>query len=68
MISFKDKKCRTNELYYNNKILKIADYIKLLNCFFIKSIMSKLCPKKQVKLILIQLDMLLQTAIIFIIF
>ena len=29
IISFKDKSYPTNELYYNNKILKIADYIKL---------------------------------------
>ena len=28
----------TNELYYKNKIVKTADYIKLLNCLFIKSI------------------------------
>ena len=41
MISFKDKNYPTNELYYNNKILKITDYIKLLNCLFVKSILSK---------------------------
>ena len=40
IISFKDKNYPTNELYYNNKILKIADYIKLLNCLFVKSILS----------------------------
>ena len=39
IISFKDKNYPTNELYYNNKILKIADYIKLLNCLFVKSIL-----------------------------
>ena len=37
--SFKNKN-PTNELYYINKILKIANYIKLLNCLFIKSILS----------------------------
>ena len=40
IISFKDKNYPTNELYYNNKILKITDYIKLLNCLFVKSILS----------------------------
>ena len=39
IISFKDKNYPTNELYYNNKILKV--YIKLLNCLFVKSILSK---------------------------
>ena len=67
IISFKDKNYPTNELYYNNKIVKTSDYIKLLNCLFVKSILSnnhlpifdlKLCSKKQVKLILIQLNML----------
>ena len=68
IISFKDKNYPTNELYYNNKILKIADYIKLLNCLFVKSILlNNHLPifenlvKKQVKLILIQLDMLSKT-------
>ena len=28
-------------MYHNNKILKIADYIKLLNCLFVKNILSK---------------------------
>ena len=32
IISFQDKNYPTNEFYYNNKILKIAHYIKLLNC------------------------------------
>ena len=40
IISFKDKNYPTNELYYNNKILKITDYIKLLHCLFVKSILS----------------------------
>ena len=39
IISFKDKNYPTNELYYNKKILKIADYIELLNCLFVKSIL-----------------------------
>ena len=40
IISFKDKNYPTNELYYNNKIVKTSDYIKLLNCLFVKSILS----------------------------
>ena len=39
IINFKDKNYPTNELYYN-KILKTANYIKLLNCLFVKSILS----------------------------
>ena len=39
IISFKDKNYPTNELYCNKKILKIADYIELLNCLFVKSIL-----------------------------
>ena len=39
IISFKDKNYPTNEFYYNKKILKIADYIELLNCLFVKSIL-----------------------------
>ena len=38
IISFKDENYPINELYYNNKTLKIPDYIKLLNCLFVKSI------------------------------
>ena len=38
IISFKDKNYPTNELY--NKILKTADFIKLFNCLFVKSILS----------------------------
>ena len=65
IISFKDKNYPINELYYKNKILKITDYTKLLNCLFAKSILLKNhlpifenVLKKQVKLILIQLGML----------
>ena len=39
IITFKDKNYPTNELYHN-KILKTADFIKLLNCLFVKSILS----------------------------
>ena len=39
IINFKDKNYPTNELYYN-KILKTTNYIKLLNCLFVKSILS----------------------------
>ena len=41
IISFKDKIYPTNELYYNNKILKITDQTKLLKCLFAKSILLK---------------------------
>ena len=68
IISFKDKNNPTSKLCYINKVLKIADYIKLLNCLFIKNMLSNNhLPifvnlfKKQVKLILTQLDMLPQT-------
>ena len=30
-----------NELYRSNKILKIADYINLLNCLFVKDVISQ---------------------------
>ena len=32
IINFKNNECNVNELYETNKILKITDYIKLLNC------------------------------------
>ena len=34
IINFKNNDCSVNKLYKSNKILKIADYIKLLNCLF----------------------------------
>ena len=40
IINFKDKHYPANELYLDNKILKISDYIKLSNCLFIKDILS----------------------------
>ena len=64
-ISFKDKNYPTNELYCNKKIFKNTDYIKLLNCLFVKSILSnnhlpifEKLFKKASELILIQLGML----------
>ena len=69
IISFKDENYPPNELYFNDKTLKISDCVKLSNCLYTcKSILLhnqlqylKISSKKQVKLILIQLDMLLQT-------
>ena len=36
IISFQDRNYPINELYCNNKIVKIVDYIKLLDCLFYK--------------------------------
>ena len=38
-----------NELYKTNKILKIADYIKLLNCLFVRDVIaqSTIAPLQQ---------------------
>ena len=36
IINFKNNEYNVNELYKTNKILKIADYIKLLNCLFVR--------------------------------
>ena len=38
IINFKNNEYNVNELYKTNKILKIADYIKLLNCLFVRDI------------------------------
>ena len=40
IINFKDKNHPANELYHDNKILKIFDYIKLSNCLFVRKILS----------------------------
>ena len=39
IINFKDKSYPTNELLFDNKILKICNYIKLSNCLFIKNLL-----------------------------
>ena len=41
IINFKEYDYPTNDLYHESKILKIEDYIKLLNCFFVKDVLEK---------------------------
>ena len=36
IINFKPKNHPVSELYKSNEILKLTDYIKLLNCIFVK--------------------------------
>ena len=38
IINFKPKNHPVSELYKSNEILKLTDYIKLLNCLFVKDI------------------------------
>ena len=40
IINFKPKNHPASELYKSNKILKLTDYIKLLNCMFVKDTLS----------------------------
>ena len=37
----KNNECNVNELYKTNKILKIANYIKLLNCLFVRDVIAR---------------------------
>ena len=41
IINFKNNECNVNEFYKTNKILKIAGYIKLLNCLFVRDVMAQ---------------------------
>ena len=41
IINFKNNEYNVNELYKTNKILKIADYIKLLNCLFVTDVIAE---------------------------
>ena len=41
IINFKNNEYNVNELYKTNKILKIADYIKLLNCLFVRDVITQ---------------------------
>ena len=43
IINFKPFNYPVDELYADNKILKIKDYINLLNCMFVKNVLSKDC-------------------------
>ena len=41
IINFKNNEYNVNELYKTNKILRIADYIKLLNCLFVRDVIAQ---------------------------
>ena len=41
IINFKNNEYNVNELYKRNKNLKIADYIKLLNCLFVRDVIAQ---------------------------
>ena len=43
ILNFKTNDYPTDELYHCNKILKITDYIKLLNCMFVKNALARNC-------------------------
>ena len=45
IINFKPKNYPVSELYKSNKILKLTDYIKLLNCMFVKAIFNNFKKK-----------------------
>ena len=40
IINFKQKNYPVAELYKNSRILKLSDYIKLLNCMFVRDILT----------------------------
>ena len=40
IINFKYNIYDVGELYKNNKILRISDYIKLLNCLFVRDVLT----------------------------
>ena len=41
IINFKPHDTAANELFFSNKILKISDYLKLLNCLFVKDVLTE---------------------------
>ena len=41
IINFKKNEYNVNELYKTNKTLKIADYIELLNCLFVRDVIAQ---------------------------
>ena len=43
IINFKPNNHPADALYHSNKILKITDYIKLLNCMFAKNVLARHC-------------------------
>ena len=40
IINFKNNEYNVNELYKTNKILKIADYVTLLKCLFVRDVIA----------------------------
>ena len=42
MINFRANNYNVGELYKNDKILRISDYIKLLNCLFVRDVLANL--------------------------
>lgn len=42
IINFKVNNHGVGELYKNDKILRISDYIKLLNCLFVRDVLANL--------------------------
>ena len=43
IINFKTNDHPADSLYHFNKILKITDYTKLLNCMFVKNVLARDC-------------------------
>ena len=41
IINFKNNEYNVNELYKTNKILRMADYIKSLNCLFVRDLIAQ---------------------------
>ena len=41
IINFENNENNVNELYKTSKILKIADYIKLFNCLFVRDVITQ---------------------------
>ena len=41
IINFKNNEYNVNDVCKTNKILKIADYIKLLNCLFVRDVITQ---------------------------
>ena len=41
IINFKNNEYNVNEPYETNKIFKIGEYIKLLNCFFVRDVTAQ---------------------------
>ena len=43
IISFKPNYDPADAFYHSNKFLNITDYIKLLNCIFVKNVLARHC-------------------------